>query len=97
MNRHDESGRIAGVCFFACFVIVVLAALTGCTNKIADFHLPEQKAKACPTLVMPPIGTECVLEIHGDTVLSNDCGDTLLRGYVQARSLLRPAANGTTK
>jgi len=60
-----------------------------------NLRIPE--AKSCPTLIMPPIGTDCLLDIQGDKVTANDCGDTLLRGYVRARSLLRPAAPVTAR
>jgi hypothetical protein len=46
-----------------------------------------------PTLAMPPIPMECVIDVRGDvlTASSQECED-LLRFYVQARSLLKPAA-----
>jgi hypothetical protein len=76
--------------FLACFVLALL--MHGCAPVQIAPNLKLPEAKACPTLVMPPIGTDCLLDIQGDKVTANDCGDTLLRGYVRARSLLKPAA-----
>lgn len=47
----------------------------------------------CPTLDMPPIPRECVIDIRGDTYVasSKEC-DNLLRYYARARRLLKPAA-----
>ena len=79
--------------FLACFFIALV--VSGCAPVVApNLKLPE--AKACPTLVMPPIGPDCLLDIQGDKVTANDCGDTLLRGYVRARSLLKPGASATS-
>jgi hypothetical protein len=71
--------------------VVVMLVLHGCTkvDKVVDISLPQKPAQSCPKLVMPPIAEDCYLDIKGDTVVSNDCGDTLLRGYARARSLLR--------
>ena len=51
-----------------------------------------------PTLAMPPIPQECVIDIRGDVMAasSKECED-LVRFYVRARSLLKPAAPGTTR
>jgi hypothetical protein len=76
--------------FLVCFVVALV--VTGCAPVQVAPNLKLPEAKACPTLVMPPIGTDCLLDIQGDKVTANDCGDTLLRGYVRARSLLKPAA-----
>ena len=63
----------------------------GVGKKIAD------SLKACPTLAMPPIPQECVIDIRGDsmTASSKDCED-LVRFYVRARQLLKPAAQAST-
>ena len=47
----------------------------------------------CPTLAMPPIPRECVIDIRGDTYVasSKEC-DNLLRYYARARRLLKPDA-----
>jgi hypothetical protein len=76
--------------FLVCFVVALV--VTGCAPVQVAPNLKLPEAKACPTLVMPPIGHDCLLDIQGDKVTANDCGDTLLRGYVRARSLLKPAA-----
>ena len=46
-----------------------------------------------PTLAMPPIPRECVIDIRGDsmTASSPEC-ESLIRHYVAARRLLKPAA-----
>jgi hypothetical protein len=76
--------------FLAVFVVALALAACAPVQIAPNLKLPE--ANACPTLVMPPIAKTCYLDIQGDTVLSDDCGDTLLRGYVRARSLLKPVA-----
>ena len=47
----------------------------------------------CPTLEMPPIPRECVIDIRGDTMTasSKEC-ESLVRHYVAARRLLKPDA-----
>lgn len=51
-----------------------------------------------PTLDMPPIPQECVIDIRGEsmTASSKECED-LVRFYVRARQLLKPAAQASTK
>jgi hypothetical protein len=46
----------------------------------------------CPTLAMPPIPQECVIDIRANTMTasSKDC-ESLVRYYVAARRLLKPA------
>lgn len=68
---------------------VVMLVLQGCAPVQVAPNLKLPEPKACPKLVMPPIATTCYLDIKGDVVVADDCGDTLLRGYVRARSLLR--------
>jgi hypothetical protein len=84
----------ASALFLLCFFIA--AAVTGCAqtkvDKVVDISIGQKPAISCPKLIMPPVGTDCLLDIQGDKVVANDCGDTLLRGYVRARSLLKPAA-----
>ena len=81
--------------FLACFVVALVMAGCAPVQVAPNLRIPE--AKSCPTLVMPPIGTDCLLDIQGDKVTANDCGDTLLRGYVRARSLLKPGAPVTAR
>lgn len=84
-----------GACVFAVF-LALFGFLSGCAqtkvDKVVDISVGQKPAQACPKLIMPPVGEDCLLDIQGDKVTANDCGDTLLRGYVRARSLLKPAA-----
>lgn len=50
-----------------------------------------------PTLAMPPIPQDVVLDIKGDTITANEGGELLLRYYSRARQLLKPAAPTSTK
>jgi hypothetical protein len=52
---------------------------------------------AKPTLAMPPIPENCVIDIRGDsmTASSPEC-ESLIRHYVAARRLLKPAAPTST-
>ena len=87
----DATAEIMGyLLFLVCFVVALVVTACAPVQVAPNLKFPE--AKACPTLVMPPIGTDCLLDIQGDKVTANDCGDTLLRGYVRARSLLKPDA-----
>jgi hypothetical protein len=60
--------------------------------ETAIHKLATQPAQ-CPTLAMPPIPQECVIDIRGDTMTasSKEC-ESLIRHYVAARRLLRPVA-----
>jgi len=101
-----DSAIAATFCFVgACMVIVLMALfgfLSGCTVQHTAPQLDTLGAtmqkiviEDCkkPTLSMPPIPMECVIDVRGDvlTASSQECED-LLRFYVQARSLLKPAA-----
>ena len=46
----------------------------------------------CQKLDMPPIMPDVVLDIKGDKITANEGGEILLRWYVRARKLLKPAA-----
>lgn len=95
-----DSAIAAVFCFVGACVLITLLALfgflSGCAqtkvDKVLDISLGQKPATSCPKLVMPPVGTDCLLDIQGDKVTANDCGDTLLRGYVRARTLLKPDA-----
>lgn len=50
-----------------------------------------------PTLAMPPIPQDVVLDIKGDHITANEGGELLLRYYSRARQLLKPAAATSTK
>lgn len=43
-----------------------------------------------PTLRMRPIGTDVVIDIHGDKVTANEGGVALLQDYVKAQKVLKP-------
>lgn len=85
-------------------VILVMVALAGCAPTVK--HEVPQLDRATdvirkivvqdcqkPTLAMPPIPENCIIDIRGDslTASSKECED-LVRFYVAARRLLKPAA-----
>ena len=91
--------------YYAVFWLAVLSLcfLPACTPTVTvDHELPQldrigqavQKivVQDCqrPTLAMPPIPQECVIDIHGDKITVNDGGEILLKSYVQAREMLKP-------
>ena len=99
--------------YYAVFWIAVLSLcfLSACTPAATVNHeLPQldrigqavQKivVQDCqrPTLAMPPIPENCVIDIRGDTMTASspEC-ESLIRHYVAARRLLKPAAPGTAK
>lgn len=61
---------------------------------IQDCQKPIPSAPLRASLAMPPIPQECVIDIRGDvlTASSQECED-LIRHYVKARQLLRPAGS----
>jgi hypothetical protein len=92
----------------ACFWLAVLSLvfLPACTPTVTvDHELPQldrigqavQKivVQDCqkPVLAMPPIPENCVIDIRGDTMTASspEC-ESLIRHYVAARRLLKPAA-----
>jgi len=91
-SRHQSGVALAALVILN----LVVGFLSGCAqtqvDKVMDISIGQKPAQACPKLIMPPVGEDCLLDIQGDKVTANDCGDTLLRGYVRARSLLKPAA-----
>ena len=50
-----------------------------------------------PTLAMPPIPENCIIDIRGDSMTASipEC-ESLIRHYVAARRLLKPAAPQST-
>lgn len=87
----DATAEIVGyMLFLACFLIAFF--VTGCAPVQVAPNLKIPEAKACPTLVMPPIAEVCTLYVRGDEIVTDACGDSLLRGYVRARSLLAAPA-----
>ena len=93
-NGKEDSVTAAAICLAGFFVTLAIA---GCTNKLADISVDIPQRQTCPTLVMPPIPDDVVLDIKGSKVTANKGGEVMLIGYARARTLLRPAANGTTK
>lgn len=73
--------------FLLCLAVAIFTQ--GCANTHVDKIVDISPPQSCPKLDMPPIGEDCLLDIRGDKVTANDCGETLLRGYVRARQLLR--------
>lgn len=96
----DALAELIGYMLWCACVVIAFVLLPGCTNKVADIHLPEPQAQTCPTLVMPPIPDDVVLDIKNSRVTANKGGEVMLIGYARARELLRPAspaASGTPK
>ena len=70
-------------------ILLVWASLfaIGCVSVAPDLKIPE---KTCPRLALPPVPAKVNLSIDGDRILAADPGgETVLRGYVRARQLLR--------
>lgn len=85
----DATAEIIGyMLFLACFLIAFF--VTGCVQApiAPNLKLPEP-VKECPRLEMPPIAEVCTVYIRGDKIVTDACGDALVRGYVRARSLLK--------
>lgn len=108
----DEETRMLreSLVICACFRLAILSLcfLSACTPTVK--HEVPQLDRLCeavkkivlegcqkPTLAMPPIPNDCVIDIRGDsmTASSPEC-ESLIRHYVAARQLLKPAAPGTT-
>ena len=98
------------ICGFFWLAIISLAFLSACTPTATVQHEVPQLDRLgdavkkivvqdCqkPTLAMPPIPQECVIDIRGDsmTASSPEC-ESLIRHYVAARRLLRPDALKST-
>lgn len=93
----EAIAAFCGMSFTIVALLAVMAVLvTGCVRH--DIRAPQidqaltaMQAKPCPTLNLPPIPQDVVIDIKGDQVTANAGGEQLLRGYVSARSLLRGA------
>jgi hypothetical protein len=96
--------------YYVVFWLAVLSLvfLSGCTPTV-NHEVPQldrlgeavQKivVQDCqrPTLSMPRIPRECVIDIRGDTMTaSSQACEDLVRFYVAARRLLKPAAPQST-
>ena len=77
--------------FLLCLAIAFFTqgCATAKVDKLVDISVDKSPAHSCPKLVMPPVPNDVVLDIRGDKVISNEGGDTILRGYVRARQLLQ--------
>ena len=80
---------LIGILFWV-IAFILFVSLNGCISApiAPNLKIPEP-AKECPRLIMPAIPEHVFLKIEGDKVFSDDGGDTVLRGYVRARTLLR--------
>lgn len=92
----DAFAEIIGYLLFLACVVTALM-LNGCAPKLADISVDIPQRQTCPTLVMPPIPDDVILDIKGSKVTANKGGEVMLIGYARARTLLRPAASGTQK
>lgn len=112
MNDDPDAMLRESLILCALFWLAVLSLcfLPGCTPTATVKHEVPQLDRATdvirkivvqdcqkPTLAMPPIPENCIIDIRGDsmTASSKECED-LVRFYVRARQLLKPAAPGTT-
>jgi hypothetical protein len=101
---------ICGVFWLGAFALVFLPACTPAVQvnhevpqldrlaTSAETAINKLAAPApCPTLAMPPIPQECIIDIRGDsmTASSPEC-ELLVRFYVRARQLLKPAVPSTS-
>jgi hypothetical protein len=83
----------------------VLLLLAGCTPAVQVNHEVPQldalsqgvkrlvvencKPKPRPTLAMPAIPQDVVIDIHGDKIVVNEGGRIVLENFVKARELLK--------
>lgn len=94
MNRHEESGAVAGVCFLIAAGIAGIATLDSCVehrvtapqldtalDKLATLKPPVQ----CRIADLLPVPQTARLVIDGDAVEADAGGEQLLRGYVHCR------------
>lgn len=108
MNDDPDAMLRDSLIICACFwlAILSLAFLSGCTPTATVQHevpqldrLGEAVKKIVvqdcrrPTLAMPPIPQDVVLDIKGDRITANAGGELLLRYYSRARQLLNPDAS----
>lgn len=85
------NAKISLIALVALMLILSLF-LTGCINApvAPNLKLPEAPpVKECPRLKMPAVPDQVHLVIEGDMIEADEGGDTLLRGYVRARSVLK--------
>lgn len=65
------------------------AAARGARPTVGSAPRTAPEARPCPTLELPPIPDDVVIDIKGDKITANAGGEVILRGYVLARSCLR--------
>lgn len=104
--RDFEDDLLSAMAKFvvAAFLLLILAALAGCTPTI-NHEVPQldrageaikkivvEGCKPTPrvTLDMPPLPDKASIRIDGTTLHADDGGIALLRSYVKARELLKP-------
>lgn len=107
----DEETRMLHDSLFICALfwcaILSLVFLSGCTPTVqhtvpqldtATDTIRKIVVAGCqkPTLDMPPIPQDVVLDIKGDHITANEGGELVLRYYSRARQLLKPAAPTST-
>lgn len=68
--------------------LYIWLSLTACApvQVAPNLKLPE---RSCPKLALPAVPDDVVLDIKGDKITANTGGEIILRGYAQARTLLR--------
>lgn len=104
---EKETRQTLIICALFWLVILSLTFLSACSVKHEVPQLDHfvgvnkkiaESLKSCPTLAMPPIPDNCIIDIRGDsmTASSKECED-LVRYYSRARQLLKPAAPISTK
>ena len=104
--RDFEDDLLAAMAKFvvAAFLILILAALAGCTPTVkheapqldqaaaAIKKIVVEGCKPTPrvTLDMPPLPDKAHISIDGTTLKADDGGIAILRAYVKAREILKP-------
>jgi hypothetical protein len=97
MKRSDTDTIWFGIGAFLGLIgmgllIAFFILMTGCVkHEVRAPQIDEAISaikKPCPTVILPPIRQDVVIDIKGDKVTANAGGEELLRGYVQARSVM---------
>ena len=110
--KWDEEAAILRdsllICALFWAAILSLVFLSACTPTVKH-EVPQLDTAASaikkiviagcekPTLAMPPIPQDVVLDIKGDHITANEGGELVLRYYSRARQLLKPAVQPSTK
>ena len=96
MNRFSaDAVYVIGACLFA-GAVTAIVSLDGCTqhdvkvsSPTVDRLVDKFQGQTCPTLDLPPVPSDVILDIKGDNVTANAGGEQRLRGYVLCRSSRR--------